>query len=100
MLPRGLFGSELDGAQLDTHFLQPDDETLLQALRRELPTAASSDERLDVLFETELAQARRALVEMLAHLVSRHVVDLTVEIEVDLFDHLGTVDLMRAATAH
>src|SRR4051812_19858152 len=95
-----LLGAVLDRVELDPDFLQPDDEPLLQPVRCGVAAATSGDESLDVLLEAELAQARRALVEMLAHLASAGVVDLTVEVEVDLLDHLGTRDVVGVAAAH
>src|SRR5437588_2468717 len=62
-----LLGPIFDGGQLDPDLLQPNDESLPQPVGCNIATAAAGDERFDVLLQTELAQTRRALVEMHAH---------------------------------
>src|SRR5581483_10094469 len=95
-----LLGAVLDRAQLDAHLLEPYDETILEPVGRDVTAAAAGNQRLDVLLQPELAQAGRALVEVLAHLLAHRVVDLAVEVEVDLLDHVGAVGLVWRPAAH
>src|SRR3954447_21364371 len=99
-MPTSLFGAVLDRAELDSHFLQTDPQPLLQRVGRGVSAAAAGDESLDVLLEPELAQTRRAFVEVLTNLGAALVVDLTIEIEVDLFDDLRTRQVVRISAAH
>src|SRR3954468_2771134 len=82
----GLLSPVFDAGQLDADLLQPHDQPLPETVGGDVATAAAGDKGLHVLLQAELAQTRRALVEVLTNDRARLVVDLAVEIEVDLLD--------------
>src|SRR5664280_983657 len=71
-----------------------------QPLGRGVVAAAPGNQRLDLPLEAVLAQTGRALVQVHADLAAVVVGYLTVEVEVNLLDHLSTVGLVWTTAAH
>src|SRR5674536_183029 len=79
---------------LDAHCAQPHQHPAAQPLGRGVVAAAPGNQRLDLPLEAVLAQTGRALVQVHADLAAVVVGYLTVEVEVNLLDHLSTVGLV------
>src|SRR5664280_2766794 len=94
----GFIGSNL--VDLDAHCAQPHQHPAAQPLGRGVVAAAPGNQRLDLPLEAVLAQTGRALVQVHADLASIVVGYLTVEVEVNLLDHLSTVGLVWTTAAH
>src|SRR5258708_1645927 len=88
---------ELDGRP---DLLDPDEHLGPQIRRDGLASAVLVHQALDRAFQAVLAQARTALVEVLAYLRAVDVVEFAVEVGVDAVEHLGTRHLVRLAAAH
>src|SRR5215468_6716380 len=96
----GLVGAVLDGNRLDDYFTQLVPHPLAQTLRCVLLAAAPGDQHLHFLLDAELAQARRALVKVLADGLPPLGGHLAVEVEEHLREHLAAVGFVRLAAAH
>src|ERR1700731_2286701 len=87
---------------LDLGLNLPDakEDLTAQVRRRRVASAVLGHQFLDDLLQAELAQARPALVQVLADLIAIGVGDLVIEVRVNLLEDLATRHLVRASAAH
>ena len=95
-----LLGLELARRQLHLDGAQAGEDRQPYRLGSPVTAAPAGDQQLHFLLHAELAQARGAFIEMLADQMPAIGVHLSVEVEVDLFEYLATVGLMRRSATH
>src|SRR5215469_4194424 len=97
---RRLIDPVLGDLELGPDGLDPDQHLGAQPAGRGLGAAALVHQPLHDVFQAVLAQARAALIEMLADLVVSLVFDLVVEVGVQAGQYLATRHLVGLAAAH
>src|ERR1700754_1013915 len=85
---------------LRSHLLDAAEHLAPQIGRDRIASARLADELLDHFFETVLAQARAALVEVLPDLRAAPLCEFSVEIGIDLGEHFVTRLLVGVSAAH
>src|SRR3954468_24343327 len=95
-----LLGAELRVVDFHPYGLELGHDAQPECFRCAVSSARTGDQDFDRLLDAELAQAGRALVQVLPDHVPAVRIHFTVEVEIDLFDDLATVGLVWAAAAH